>query len=300
MERIKLAEGLSLSRIVHGQMRMGAWNLTHSELLALLNELTEMGVTTFDHADIYGNYSCERLLGYLLQLDKSLRNRIEIVTKCGIRLVSDKFPDTRIKHYDYSYEHIVMSVENSLRNFHTDHIDLLLMHRPAPLFNPEVVAQAFSDLKSAGKVLHFGVSNFTPGQYDMLNAFTEDRLVTNQVEISPWCLEHFDNGNIDFFMKERIHPMAWGPLAGGRLANPVDERAHRIVEALKEVAAELGVSPIDKVIYAWLLKHPSGIIPVTGTGRIERVRYAVEALSVGMNLNQWYRIYVASRGRDVA
>jgi len=299
MNKVKLTTNFGLSRIVHGQMRMGDWKMSTRELSVFMEELVELGVTSFDHADIYGNYSCEAMLGEVLNLNKGLRNKIEIITKCGIKLVSDKFPERKIKHYDYSFEHIVTSVNNSLKNLQTDHIDLLLLHRPAPFFDPEVAAEAFSVLKKEGKVLHFGVSNFTPGQYEMLKKFTEEKLVTNQVEISPYCLEHFENGNMDFFLKENIKPMAWSPLAAGKLLNPHDEKGPRIMRALLQVSEELNVVPVDKVIYAWLLKHPVSMMPVVGTGKIERIKSAVNALDIDMTLEQWYKIYIAALGKEL-
>lgn len=299
MNKIKLTNDFGLSRIVHGQMRMAGWKLSGQDLLRLVEEVIEMGVTSFDHADIYGNYSCEAILGDVLNLKKGLRGEMEIITKCGINLITDKFPGRKIKYYDYRYDHIVSSVDNSLTNLRTDHIDLLLLHRPAPFFDPEEAAKAFSILKRDGKVLNFGVSNFTPGQFEMLNSFTEEKLVTNQVEISPYCLEHFENGNMDFFLKEKIKPMAWSPLAGGRLLNPRDEKGPRVLRALIEVAEELNIAPVDKIIYSWILKHPACIIPVVGSGKTERIKYAVEALNIDMSLEQWYKIYIASRGKEL-
>lgn len=299
VNRINLSENFSLSHLVHGQMRMKDWKLSTQELLKLISEEIELGITSFDHADIYGNYSCEAILGDILTLKKGLRDKIEIITKCGISLVSDKFPERKIKYYNYSYDYIISSVNNSLRNFRTDRIDLLLLHRPAPFFNPEEVAKAFSILKRDGKVLHFGVSNFTPGQFEMLNTFMSEKLMTNQVEISPYCLEHFENGNIDFFLKEKLKPMAWSPLAGGKLLNPHDEKGSRILKALTEVGKELNIAPIDKIIYSWLFKHPVSIIPIVGSGKIERIKFAIEALGVDMSLEQWYKIYIASKGKDL-
>jgi len=299
MKKVNLTDNFALSRIVHGQMRMGDWKMSNQELSVFMEELIELGVTSFDHADIYGNYSCESMLGEVISLNKGLRNKIEIITKCGIKLVSDKFPERKIKHYDYSYDHIVTSVNNSLKNLHTDYIDLLLLHRPAPFFDPEAVAKAFSVLKREGKVLYFGVSNFTPGQYEMLKKFTEEKLVTNQVEISPYYLEHFENGNIDYFLKENIKPMAWSPLAAGKLLNPHDEKGPRIMRALIQVAEELNAAPVDKIIYAWLLKHPVTILPVVGSGKIERVKSAVDALKTDMTLEQWYKIYIAALGKEL-
>ncbi len=299
MKRIKLTENLELSRIVHGHWRLAEWNMSDQELLKLTEQTIELGVTTFDHADIYGNYSCEKIFGNALRLNPGLRQKIEIVTKCGIKLKSDKFPGRNHKTYDYSFEHIVSSVENSLENLGTDYIDLLLLHRPAPFFNPETVAGAFSALKKSGKVRHFGVSNFTPLQFDMLNSYTEERLVTNQVEISPYCLDHFENGNIDYFLKEKIKPMAWSPLAGGRLMNPRDEKGERLTRVLLEVAEELKVDSTDKIILSWLLKHPVSIIPIIGTSRIDRIKSAAEAENLRMNEEQWYRIFTASTGKDL-
>jgi predicted oxidoreductase len=299
MEKVNLAPGFGLSRIVHGQMRLGDWKLSRLEFLSLVEALIDLGITSFDHADIYGNYTCEAMLGELLESEPGIRNRIEIITKCGIRLVSDKFPGQQVKFYDYSYDHIISSVENSLRNFRTDHIDLLLLHRPAPFFEPEEVSRAFYVLKREGKVLHFGVSNFTPAQFEMMSQFTDEPLETNQVEISPYCLEHFGNGNMDFFIREKISPMAWSPMAGGKLLNPHDHRGPGIMRVIRKVAEELGVHPVDKVIYAWLLKHPARIIPVVGSGNLKRIQYAVDALEIGMSLEQWYKIFIGARGTEL-
>jgi len=297
--RIKLANDFELSRIVHGHWRLVSWKMSNQELLKLTQQAIELGVTSFDHADIYGDYSCEQLFGDALNLNTNLRKDIQIITKCGINLISNKFPERKIKHYDYNFDHIITSVEKSLSNFRTDYIDLLLLHRPAPFFNPEEVAKAFSTLKKSGKVLRFGVSNFTPIQFEMLNSYTDEKLITNQVEISPYCLEHFQNGNIDFFLKERIKPMAWSPLATGNLINPQDEKGKRLFKVLTEIAIELNVDKVDKVIYSWLLNHPVSIIPIAGTSKIERIKLAIEALDIKMSIEQWYKIYNASTGVEV-
>ena len=299
MEKVLLDGDFGLSRIIHGQMRMGSWNKSPEALLAMMEQLVDWGITTFDHADIYGNYTCEALLGKALRLGKGFREKIEIVTKCGIRLASNASPGCRIKHYDYSYDHIITSVDHSLRNFGTDRIDLLLLHRPAPFFDPDEASRAFDDLKKSGKVLHFGVSNFSPGQFEMLQTRTGEKLVTNQVELSPVCLEHFDNGNIDFFLRERIHPMAWSPMAGGKLLHPKDEKGIRVLSALQQVADELNLQPVEKVICAWLLKHPTRMMPVIGSGNLSHIRHAVDALQAEMSLEQWYIIYNASKGEEL-
>lgn len=299
MEKIKLSKDFKISRLVHGQWRMVDWNRSRNEILYLTEQVIELGITTFDNADIYGDYSCEELFGNALSLKKELRKNIQIITKCGINLISKKFPNRKVQHYDYSYNHVVSSVETSLNKLQTDYIDLLLLHRLAPFFNPEEVAKAFTELKNSGKVLNFGVSNFNSMQFEMLNSYTDEKLITNQVEISPFCLEHFDNGNIDFFLKERIRPMAWSPLAGGSFMNPKSVMELRVVQALTEVAEELNIESIDKIIYSWLLNHPASIIPIIGSSKFERVKNAVEALDISMNLEQWYKIYIAAKGEPL-
>jgi len=298
--KTKLADNLKLSRIIHGHWRLAEWNLDSQEILKLTEQAMELGITSFDHADIYGDYSCESLFGEALALQKNLRDKIQIITKCGIKLISSKYPERKIKYYDYTYDHIINSVDTSLQNLKTDYIDVLLLHRPAPFFDPEEVARAFSHLKLSGKVLYCGVSNFTPQQFEMLNAHTDEDLITNQVEISPYCLENFENGNMDFFMKDNIKPMAWSPLAGGKLLKPDDEKSKRIYPVLKEIAQELEVDSIDKVIYAWILNHPAKILPIVGSGKIERLQKAVEALEIKLTTEQWYRIYIASLGQELA
>ncbi len=206
--RIKLSEELELSGIIHGQMRLLEWDLSDKELLSFIGQCLDLGVTSFDHADIYGDYGCEKKFGDALKLDSSLRDKIEIITKCGIKKLSNKFPQRSIGYYDYSYEHIIQSAELSLKNLSTDHIDVFLLHRPAPFFNPAEAAKAFDDLHKSGKVKHFGVSNFTPMQFESLQSHLDQKLVTNQVEISPYNLEHFDNGNIELacnYLEDRFN-----------------------------------------------------------------------------------------------
>ena len=299
MEFVKLSDDLEISRIVHGHWRLTSWNLQPQELLNLMVDVLDLGINTFDHADIYGDYRCEELFGEALRLKPELRSRIRLITKCGIKLLSGRYPERRLKHYDYSYAHIVGSAENSLRKMGTEYIDLLLLHRPAPFFDPEEVSRAFNHLRQSGKVRHFGVSNFSPAQFAMLQAHLDFRLVTNQVEISPLQLDHFGNGNIDFFLQEKIIPMAWSPLAGGRLMNPGNEREWRVLTALKQVAEELGLSCAEAAAYCWLLSHPARIIPVAGSSKMERLKIATEALGVKMNQEQWYRIYTTSTGVDL-
>ncbi len=296
--RIQLHPDLEFSRLVHGYWRLEEWGLTDQQLLTLIHENLEMGITTVDHADIYGDYCCEGLFGRALKLEPTLRDKLEIVTKCGIKLMSDKYPERKLKHYDYSVDHIVHSVEQSLRNLATDRIDLLLLHRPSPFFDPQEVVKAFDQLKTQGKVLFFGVSNFTARQFEMLQAHWDGPMVTNQLEISPYCLDSFQDGNLDFLQKEDIKPMAWSPLGGGKIFNPSDTKGARLLEALNKVGHELHC-PLSQVIYQWILKHPARILPVIGSGKSNRIKEAVAALALEMTLEQWFEIYEASLGMEL-
>ena len=296
--RIALNDNLSLSRIVHGYWRLRDWNLSDDQLLKLIEQVLELGITSFDHADIYGNHTCEAYFGRALALKPELREKMELISKCGIKMATDYNPELDIKIYDYSTEYIIKQAETSLKNLGTDRLDLLLLHRPAPFFNPEEVAKAFDQLKSSGKVLNFGVSNFSPAQFDTLQSYLDMPLATNQVEISVSCLEHFENENTEYFLKHKIKPMAWSPLAGGAIFDPKTEKDQRLTAVLKNIAAELNTD-IDQVMYAWLLKHPTGIMPIVGSQHINRIKSAVDALKIELSLEQWYKIYIASKGEDL-
>jgi len=299
MKRIQLAEDLQFSQIIHGLWRLSEWNMTSEELVTFIEDCIKLGITTFDHADIYGDYSCEKIFGEALALKPELREEIQIVTKCGIKLCSSKFPDRLIGHYDTITEHILQSVENSLKNLQTNYIDLLLIHRPDPFMDPKEVAKAFNQLHKEGKVCHFGVSNFLPSQFQMLQAHLDMPLVTNQIEVSPMQLEHFEKGTIDLMLEKGISPMIWSPLAGGQIFTSMTEDAVRVRAMLEVIAQEVDATSIDQVMYAWLLAHPANMMPIVGSGKIERVKSAVEATNISLSREQWFRIYVAAMGHPV-
>ncbi len=285
-----------MSRIVAGAWRMGDWQWTPQERLRWIEECVALGVTTFDHADIYGGYTVEELFGEALALQPALRDAIQLVSKCGICLTTENRPAHRIKHYDTSFEHIVGSVENSLRKLHTDHLDLLLIHRPDALMNADVVAEAFTHLQLQGKVRHFGVSNFTPAQFDLLQS--RFPLVTNQIELHPLHLAPLHDGTLDQCQQRRIQPMIWSPLAGGRLMTSDDATARAVRDALTRVGARHGVSLVT-LAFAWLLRHPSRPIPVAGSRRIDAMREAVAALDVVLDAQDWTEIWQAGSGHEV-
>ncbi|MFS0783927.1 aldo/keto reductase [Bacillus sp. 1P06AnD] len=297
MERVQMTDTMQFSRIIHGHWRMADWQYSDNQILQLLEECLDLGITTVDTADIYGQYNCESLFGKALSLKPGLRESIEIVTKCGIKLTSKE--GVAINHYDSSKEHIIESADCSLRNLHTDYIDTLLIHRPDVLANPEEIAEAFQQLKRAGKVKNFGVSNYTTTQLNMLQSYLDEPLITNQVEISLAERSQFENGTIDQALEKRMPVMAWSPLAGGALFTSKEPKEARIRKALHKVAGEIGADNIDQVLYAWLLKHPAKIMPIVGSGKIERVRSAVKALELDMTKEQWYELWIASRGKPV-
>jgi predicted oxidoreductase len=300
VSRISISvDGPEFSRLALGLWRLIAWELSDAQLLDLIHACLDLGITTFDHADIYGDYGCEHLFGRALALEPALRDKMQLVTKCGVKLVSANRPAHTIKHYDTGREHIIASAETSLKLLRTDRLDLLLVHRPDPLLDPEEVAEAFAELRQAGKVLHFGVSNFTPSQFELLASRLALPLVTNQVEISVLHMDALHDGTLDQCLRLGIAPMAWSPLGGGRLFRGKDEQAIRVRRALSAVGEVLGGASLDQVALAWLLGHPARVIPVLGTGKVERIRKAVHAEDLQLTRQQWFAIWSASKGEDV-
>lgn len=300
LTQIKLHEsGMLCSRMSLGVWRMAEWQMSVSDRLTFIQSCLELGMTTFDHADIYGGYTCEGLFGEALAKEPSLRSQMQLISKCGIKLVTPNRPDHRIKYYDTSAAHIVASVENSLKELRTDYLDLLLIHRPDPYMDADDTAAAFTQLKQAGKVLHFGVSNFLPSQFELLASRLSFPLITNQVEISVMHLDAFQDGTLDQCQRLRIAPMAWSPLGGGSLFQEDSAQALRLCAAMTNLAQELGQATIDQIALAWLLSHPASIVPILGTGNLDRIRSAVAAENVRLSREQWFAIWTASTGADV-
>jgi len=296
MTRIKMSDHLSFSRIVLGFWRMDEWNLTTDQLIHFLEECLDLGITTMDHADIYGNYTFEELFGNALEKKPELRKRMELVTKCTIVYPT---ATVRVKFYDSSKKWIISQVEKSLRNMRTDYLDSLLLHRPDPFMNPEEVASAFDTLLKDGKVRTFGVSNYLPHEFRMLKSYLTVPLVTNQVELSCLRMENLENGVISMCLEERIHPMIWSPLAGGKIFTGQDETTERLRNTLEQIRAELGAESIDTIAFAWLLSHPVGAIPITGSGEMQYVKRPVESLQYTLTAEQWFMIWTAVKGHKV-
>ncbi|ELZ5049421.1 aldo/keto reductase family oxidoreductase [Enterobacter asburiae] len=296
VQRITLApQGPEFSRFVMGYWRLMDWNMSPLQLASFIEEHLDLGITTVDHADIYGGYQCEAAFGEALKLVPALRDRMEIVTKCGIATTAK--PEHALGHYITDSAHIIKSAEQSLVNLATDRIDLLLIHRPDPLMDADEVAEAFLNLHQSGKVRHFGVSNFTPAQFALLQSRLPFTLATNQVEISPVHQPLLLDGTLDQLQQLRIRPMAWSCLGGGRLFN--DDEFQPLRNELETIARELNAESIEQVVYAWILRLPSKPLPIIGSGKIERVRSAQAAEELQMTRQQWFRIRKAALGYDV-
>ncbi|MDO9075514.1 MAG: aldo/keto reductase [Rubrivivax sp.] len=288
---------MNFSPIAAGVWRAPEWGLDAAGLAGWMSQALDLGITTFDHADIYGGYTVEAMFGKAFALAPGLRERLQIVSKCGIKLVSAQRPGHAIKSYDSARAHVLASVDASLKALRTDRIDLLLLHRPDLLMDPEELGETFRHLLAAGKVLHFGVSNHTPGQLAMLRR--RHPLVTNQIEFSPLQMRALADGTLEQCLDLGLRPMLWSPLAGGRVLTGSDEQAQRVRAVLQALGDTQGAT-VATMAYAWLLRHPSRPVPVTGSGRIAALRDAVAATAVRLSAEDWYRVWQASIGHEVA
>jgi predicted oxidoreductase len=287
---------MTLSDIVAGAWRMADWNMSPQQRLVWIEDGLSLGITSIDHADIYGDYQVQTLFGQALRLKPALREKLQLVSKCGIALVSPHRPAHGIKHYNTTATHICASVEQSLQALGTDRLDLLLIHRPDPLMDADEVARCFEDLQLAGKVLHFGVSNHSVQQFALLDS--RIRLETHQVELSALHTTALTDGTLDQAQQLRRRPMAWSPLAAGRLFSARDERSAAVRNSLQAIAHAHGVS-LATAACAWVLRHPSRPHLITGTGRREGLADATAALSLELDVQEWTRVWSASMGRNV-
>ncbi|MDB2662337.1 aldo/keto reductase [Paracoccaceae bacterium] len=296
MERISLNEEVSLSRIVYGMWRLGDdENTSPDHVRAKIDASLDQGITSFDQADIYGGYEAEEILGNALS-GSTLRNKMEIVTKCDIIAPVGRYADARVKYYDTSRAHILASVDHSLRLMGIDHIDLLLIHRPDPLMDHHETGAVLDEVIASGKVRSVGVSNFRPYDWELLQSAMKNQLVTNQIELSVLAHDSFVNGDVAFHQRIGTPMMAWSPLAGGALFSGDHPD---VMSVLSNVASQNNVDE-TAVAIAWLLAHPSRILPVLGTNSLERIKGMSAALDVKMDRQTWYEIYTASLGREVA
>ncbi|WP_299904870.1 aldo/keto reductase family oxidoreductase [uncultured Paracoccus sp.] len=295
MERIDLpGGGVSLSRIVYGMWRLGDDADTSPALVQKkIEACLAQGITTMDHADIYGGGTGQTLLGAALRAAPELRQRIELVTKCGI--VPPGRNGARVKHYDTSPAYIRASLEQSLRDLAVEQVDLLLIHRPDPMMDADATGAVLDQLVAEGKTRAVGVSNFRPWDVKLLQSRMTEPLSTNQIELSLLAHEPFEDGDLAFLMERRIPVMAWSPLGGGSLFASVRPE---LTTMLKDLAEREGTD-MGAVALAWLLAHPARIMPVVGTNNLDRIAQAHQALSVRMDRQDWFALYQAALGRDV-
>jgi predicted oxidoreductase len=284
------------SKIIVGTMSWGVWgkNYRFSEMQRLIETTVDLGISSFDHADIYGGYTTESAFGTAFSKTKISRANVQFISKCGIQLVSPT-RQNELKHYDCSKEYIISSAEASLKHLQTEYLDVLLIHRPSPLMDPHEVMQAVEQLKKEGKINHFGVSNFTPSQIELIS--TEVVIDVNQIEFSAVHCEALFDGRLDKMLTENITPMAWAPL-GKIFSKEMTPRKKRILEQLELLTTKYNASP-DQLLLAWILEHPSGIHPVIGSTNLERIKAASEAVSIPLTTQDWFKILEASQGHEV-
>ncbi|MBI1418610.1 MAG: oxidoreductase [Limimaricola sp.] len=298
MERVRFDKNLTLSRIVYGMWRLDDdADTSPAHVRAKIEACLEQGITTMDQADIYGGYMAEEILGHALK-GSGLRDKIELVTKCGIVAPAGRHADARVKYYDTGRSHITASVDASLRLMNTDYIDLLLIHRPDPMMNHAVTGAALDELVQSGKVRAVGVSNFRPWDWELLQSAMKTPLLTNQIELSLLAHQGFTNGDVAFHQRHGTPLMAWSPLGGGALVG--GQPGNVVLQGkMAEVAARHGVDA-SAVAVAWLLAHPARILPVMGTNNLGRIARLSDALRVRMDRQTWYELYTAALGQEVA
>ena len=287
---------VKLSHIIAGTMNWGIWdkNLSTTEMSHLINICIENKITTFDHADIYGGYTTEAQFGKAFNESKISREKLQFISKCGIQYTSENRPNNTIKHYEYSKDYIIWSVENSLKNLQTDYLDALLLHRPSPLMQADEIAEAVEKLKSEGKIKSFGVSNFTPFQTELLRQKTE--ISFNQVQFSATHHEAMLDGSLDYMQLHKITPMAWNPL--GVVFRENTEQTQRLKLLFSKLVDKYHVGS-DLILLAWILQHPANILPVAGTINVSRIQQLMKAKALVLDTQDWFAIWTESMGNKV-
>ena len=281
-----------------GCMRWGVWgeNFSTAQYDTIINQSLEIGLTEFDHADIYGHYTTEADFGNALKNNSSLRGKMQLITKTGIQMLTPNRPQHAIKSYNTSAKHIKESVETSLKNLHTDYIDTLLIHRPDILLNPIEVADCIATLKKEGKIKSFGVSNFTTSQVELLSKHTS--IEHHQVEISITNLNAFNDGTLDQCQLKNISAQAWSPWGNGLFTDKTEKNI-RILSTAEKLAAQYETG-VNEILLAFLYAHPASIVPVIGTTQFERIKQAKAAMQINLAREDFYKLWCASTGVEVA
>lgn len=287
---------IQLSPIIAGVMNWGLWdkNLNTREMNHLIHLFYENGITSFDHADIYGGYTTETAFGKAWANSKIAREKVQFISKCGIQYIAESRPENRIKHYEYSKEYIISSVENSLKNLQTDYLDIFLLHRPSPLMRANEIAEAVEKLKADGKILSFGVSNFTASQTALIQSKTE--VSFNQIQFSATHHEAMLDGSLDFMELHKIQPMAWNPLGVAFRENT--DQTFRLRQLLAKLVEKYGVGA-DIILLAWVKQHPANILPVAGTINVSRIQQLMKAQTLVLDTQDWFAIWAEPMGHRV-
>ncbi|WP_230934815.1 aldo/keto reductase [Psychroserpens luteolus] len=287
---------MKYSRLIAGTMTWGTWGkqLPKKDMINLIHHCITHNISTFDHADIYGGYTTEAEFGNAFAESGIQRDTIELISKCGIQYLSDNRPNNTVKHYDYSKSYIIWSAESSLKHLKTEYLDVLLLHRPSPLMQPDDIAEAVSNLKERGLIRSFGVSNFSPSQVELLSTSVD--ISVNQIEFSLTQHEAMHDGTLDHMMTNQITSMAWSPL--GSVFREDNEQTRRIHRQLGELLEKYDATE-DQLLLAWILKHPSRIHPVIGTTNAKRISNAIKAVDINLELEDWFKILVACQGHKV-
>jgi len=285
----------NFSRIIAGTMTWGVWgkNYNTSEMAKMIHCCINNNITSFDHADIYGDYTNEAAFGKALTESRVDRSSIQLISKCGIQMAGSS-RNNSIKHYEYSKDYIIWSVENSLKHLQTEYLDLLLLHRPSPLMQADEIAAAVDHLKSDGKILDFGVSNFTPSQTALIQQNTN--ISYNQIEFSLTQCEAMTNGSLDEMQLNNIIPMSWGPLGS---YFKIQDNKHRHIKNIIIDLTEKYNATEDAILLSWIMKHPAGIIPVIGTTEPSRIENISKSINIDLSLQEWFSLWSKSMGNDV-
>ncbi len=277
-------------------MTWGKWGkqLSTAEMIELMSHCVENNITTFDHADIYGDYTNEEDFGKAFAKSGIDRDNIQLISKCGIQF-NVKERSNRVKHYDYNRDYIIKSVERSLKMLQTDYLDLLLLHRPSPLMDPSEIAEAIDQLKNEGKIKQFGVSNFSPSQIQLIER--NNKVEANQVEFSLTSNGVMNDGSLDDCIANDRLAMSWSPL--GSYFREESKANFRVKEVLAKLTKKYDATE-DQLLLAWILKHPSKIHPVVGTATPQRLKLAMDAVAIAMDLQDWFILLEANEGHEVA
>lgn len=277
-------------------MTWGKWGkqLSTAEMIELMNHCVENNITTFDHADIYGDYTNEEDFGKAFAKSGIDRDNIQLISKCGIQF-NVKERSNRVKHYDYNKDYIIKSVERSLKMLQTEYLDLLLLHRPSPLMDPSEIAEAIDQLKNEGKIKQFGVSNFSPSQIQLIER--NNKVEANQVEFSLTSNGVMNDGSLDDCIANDRLAMSWSPL--GSYFREESKTNFRVKEVLAKLTKKYDATE-DQLLLAWILKHPSKIHPVVGTATPQRLKLAMDAVAIAMDLQDWFILLEANEGHEVA